>query len=234
MRIIKFHNTILRVYCMYDSDNKSLSNKLSQGLYGIIEAPTLQECMMQAKILIEGNVPVIQVRAKQILQKERFELGMNIIAKRKKNQLIIMNDRLDFPLLLNADGAHLGQSDLPPVDARKLLTSSMLLGYSTHNLEQVKEAQSLPVDYLGFGPIFETKTKNHADSAVGIDLLHQACKLSLKPIVAIGGIRLDSLSDVIAAGARSAVMISGIFDYDSPEKMIASANAIIKTSIISQ
>lgn len=124
---------------------------------------------------------------------------------------IVINDRVDVALALRADGVHLGQSDLPVPAARKLLGRYAIIGYSTHNIEQARLALDLPIDYLAIGPVFPTQSKHNPDPVVGLDGL-RSVKLVVHdlPLVAIGGIRGSALSDVFAAGADSAAIISEI------------------------
>ncbi len=123
---------------------------------------------------------------------------------------LLLNDRVDLARLSAADGAHIGQTDLAPADARRVLAPGQILGLSTHTLPQFRAALDEPVDYLAIGPIFPTSTKSDADSVVGLDLLRQVRALTDKPIVAIGGITLANAGSVIEAGADSVAVISAL------------------------
>ena len=123
---------------------------------------------------------------------------------------LLLNDRVDLALLSAADGAHLGQTDLAPTDARRLLPPGQILGLSTHSLAQFRAALAEPVNYLAIGPIFATSTKSDADPVVGLDLLREARALTPRPIVAIGGITLANARSVIDAGADSVAIISAL------------------------
>jgi thiamine-phosphate pyrophosphorylase len=125
---------------------------------------------------------------------------------------ILINDRVDIALAIGADGVHLGQSDLPPAEARRLLGPTAIVGSSTHNDEQVAAALSEPIDYIAFGPIFSTSTKIDHDPVVGMGNLSRTRQAAgEKPLVAIGGITLDNFRSVLAAGADSVAIISDLY-----------------------
>lgn len=124
---------------------------------------------------------------------------------------LIINDRVDVALAVNADGVHLGQDDLPVGAARRLLGEESLIGFSTHNLEQVKAALDLPIDYLAFGPVFTTSTKHRPDPVVGIERLAEVARLTRGlPLVAIGGITQSTLRAVLDSGAGAVALISAV------------------------
>jgi thiamine-phosphate pyrophosphorylase len=122
---------------------------------------------------------------------------------------LVVNDRADVAKLLDA-GLHVGQDDLPPGDARRLLGPAAMLGYSTHNLRQFEAALAEPVDYLAIGPVFATASKQNPDPVVGLDELRKCRALSPRPLVAIGGITRDSVAAVLAAGADSVAIIGDL------------------------
>ncbi len=123
---------------------------------------------------------------------------------------LIVNDRCDLALAVKADGVHLGQEDLPLADARRLLGRETIIGLSTHTTDQVREAELLKPDYIGFGPIFSTSTKTDHDPVVGIEGLHAARALTTLPMFAIGGIMPDTVGDIMTAGADGVAVISAI------------------------
>ncbi len=124
---------------------------------------------------------------------------------------LLLNDRVDLARLAHFDGAHVGQTDLVPVEARRVQAPGEILGLSTHTLDQFRRALAEPVDYIAIGPIFATSTKTDAQAVVGLDLLRQARALTAKPIVAIGGITPENAPSVVAAGATSVAVISALF-----------------------
>jgi thiamine-phosphate pyrophosphorylase len=123
---------------------------------------------------------------------------------------LIVNDRCDLALSCGAHGIHIGQHDLPPAAARILMGNKRIIGYSASSRAEVRRAADLPVDYIGFGPVFPTGTKLDAAPASGLAALRSATKISAKPIVAIGGIGLENLGAVLNAGAVSAAVVSAI------------------------
>ena len=124
---------------------------------------------------------------------------------------MIINDRVDVALALGADGVHLGQIDMPVAAARRLLGNDAIIGFSTHNIQQVRAALDLPIDYLAFGPIFPTQSKHNPDPVAGLEAL-SLIKSSTGdlPVIAIGGIDESNVVEVLSAGADSAAIISAI------------------------
>ena len=122
----------------------------------------------------------------------------------------IVNDRCDLALAVDADGVHLGQGDLPLDLARKVMGPDKLIGISTHNPDQVREASAGKADYLGFGPIFKPGSKQDHDPVVGLEGLRAMRKLTSLPIFAIGGIQVDQAGEVTRAGANGVAVISAI------------------------
>jgi len=162
--------------------------------------------------LIAGGATFIQLREKHASPRDFFEAAKPAIEiARKNNVMIIINDRVDIARALGADGVHLGQDDLPPNAAREVLGPDAIIGFSTHSVEQAIDAAGLPIDYIAIGPIFETKTKENPDPTVGLDGLAEVKKnIGNIPLVAIGGIDLDNVLDVLAAGADSIALVSAI------------------------
>ncbi len=132
-----------------------------------------------------------------------------LLALLPRESRLVVNDRADVARLAGAAGVHLGQDDLPPAAARELLGPESLIGWSTHRPEQVERGDSLPVDYLAFGPVFPTATKKDARPVVGCAGLREVRRLTRKPLVAIGGITPANAAEAIAAGADCVAVISG-------------------------
>jgi thiamine-phosphate pyrophosphorylase len=120
-----------------------------------------------------------------------------------------MNDRVDFALLLEG-GVHLGQDDLPPAAARKVIGPDAMLGFSTHNENQLRKADAEPVDYIALGPIFTTGSKRNPDLVVGAGELKRMRPITSKPLVAIGGITIENSRAVLDSGADSVAVISAL------------------------
>jgi thiamine-phosphate pyrophosphorylase len=130
----------------------------------------------------------------------------------------IVNDRPDIAAIVGAAGVHVGQEDLPVEDARRICGPPLWVGVSTHNLEQLREADRTSADYIAVGPIFPTGTKENPDPVVGIDFLRAARRLTRKPLVAIGGITIESAPDVFRAGADSVAIIRDLLAAPDPGK----------------
>lgn len=165
---------------------------------------------VQVEQFIAGGASLVQLREKQLSPREFCEEGRAALSvARGYGVPLIINDRVDIALAIGADGVHLGQDDLPPEAARKLLGDNAIIGYSTHNIGQVKYALTLPIDYLAIGPIFQTTSKENPDPVVGLDGLRKVRELTANlPLVAIGGITQDNAHSVIEAGADSIAVIS--------------------------
>jgi thiamine-phosphate pyrophosphorylase len=166
----------------------------------------------QVARLIDGGATLIQLRDKQISPANFLrEAEAALSVAQKSNVPLIINDRADIALALSADGVHVGQNDLPAEIARRVLGSESIIGVSTHNVEQVKIASALPVDYVAFGPIFQTGTKKDHDPIAGLDGLRSARTiLGDRPLVAIGGINEANAAAAIEAGADSIALIAAL------------------------
>ncbi len=166
--------------------------------------------------LVRGGATMVQIRDKETPAQELLADLLRCVEFAVKSGVrIIVNDRCDLALLVGATGVHLGQDDLPPEAARSVLGRRAVIGLSTHSPAQIRRANSLPADYIGFGPVFATSTKRDLARVVGLSALRAACRLSLRPVVAIGGIALDRVERVLAAGASSAAVISDLMQAKS-------------------
>lgn len=163
----------------------------------------------QIVLLGEGGASIVQIRDKDASSRNLFESVRDCI---KQNIIrVIVNDRVDIVTMTDAGGVHLGQGDLPPLVARELLGRDAIIGFSTHTIDQAEGALELPVDYIAFGPIFPTATKRDHEEVVGLEMLRKIrSRIGDFPLVAVGGINLENLVDVIEAGADSAAMISAL------------------------
>jgi thiamine-phosphate diphosphorylase len=160
--------------------------------------------------LLRGGVKILQLRAKAMAARDFLELARTVRElTRAHGCRLIVNDRVDVARACDADGVHLGQDDLPLQAARKLLPAK-IIGISTHDLEQAKQAEDGGADYIGFGPMFGTTTKETGYTARGIEMLREIRKAVQIPIVAIGGISEGNVSEIWNAGADSAAIISDI------------------------
>jgi len=132
----------------------------------------------------------------------------------------IVNDRCDLALAVEADGVHLGQDDLPYAEARMLLGPGKIIGLSTHNAEQARQADKLKPDYIGFGPMFKPASKHNYDPVVGLEGLRQIRPFTSLPIFAIGGIRADQVKAVLQAGANGIAVISAVLAAPDVKKAV--------------
>jgi thiamine-phosphate pyrophosphorylase len=177
----------------------------------------------QVRRLIAGGAKLIQIREKGAdVRSFMDDAAAGVRYARERGVRVIVNDRIDLAMVLEADGVHLGQDDLPPAEARRLLGPDAIIGYSTHTVEQARKAMELPIDYLAFGPVFPTSTKERPDAVVGTEVLSEIAKLAGKlPLVAIGGINESNLERTLSSGATSAAIISGLLsDPDRIEETL--------------
>jgi len=185
----------------------------------------------QVKQMIAAGASFIQLREKHVGPSDFYVAAAEVIEiARPQGLRIIINDRVDIALALSADGVHLGQDDMPPGTARDVLGNDAIIGFSTHSIAQVEAAADLPIDYLAFGPVFSTQSKENADAVVGLELLRQARLITGDiPLVAIGGITAVNVRSVIDAGADSAAVIGAI--VSEPDEIEArTRELLIRTS----
>ncbi len=179
---------------------------------------------------IRGGVTVVQYRSKSGTKttKEMYEELKKLRELTKKyNVPLIVNDRVDLALAVDADGVHIGQDDLPPEVVRKILGEDKIIGISTHSLEEVERANNLPVDYIAFGSIYRTPTKEKP-VVVGVEQLKEAKKIAKKPVVAIGGIMPYNVDEVIKAGADGVAVISAVLGFKDTYKAAESMRRAIE------
>lgn len=183
----------------------------------------------QVRRLCQGGIRLAQLREKHLSPREFFDEAQAALrVARDYDCTLIINDRVDIALATGAGGVHLGQNDIPPSSARKVLGSSRLIGYSTHTPEQMQAATSLPIDYIAYGPIFNTRSKEDPDKLVGLEGLRSACEVMTDlPVVAIGGISISNALDVIDAGAGSLAVISALLCV--PDEIEACTREFLKT-----
>lgn len=183
------------------------------GLYLILD-PSIVPNSDLRQVLREAaaaGVRLFQYRDKRASMKQAYERARSLCAvARELGVVCLVNDRCDLALAVDADGVHLGQDDLPVTHARRLLGPGKIIGLSTHSAEHVKAGAQTEADYLGFGPIFATTSKEHPDPVVGLDGLRTVRALTTLPIFAIGGITAERYPEVLNAGADGAAIISAI------------------------
>ncbi|MCR9910098.1 thiamine phosphate synthase [Vibrio campbellii] len=167
---------------------------------------------------VEGGVTMVQVREKHGDVRAFIERAQAVKDILKDTDVpLIINDRLDVALAVDADGVHLGQSDMPATIARELIGPNKILGLSIENEEQLTEADSLPIDYIGLSAIFATPTKTNTKKHWGIDGLKMALETTSLPIVAIGGINESNIPQLSATGVHGLALVSAICHAEDPK-----------------
>jgi thiamine-phosphate pyrophosphorylase len=183
-------------------------------LYPILDTEVLQARGIRletaAAAFLDGGAGILQLRHKAPWTREIFAAAREVARLcREAGAPLIIDDRADIAMLLEA-GLHVGQDDLAPRDARKLMGTEAILGFSSHNAGQLCEAGGEPVDYVALGPVYATASKRNPDPVVGVEEVRRCRALVEKPLVAIGGITRENVRAVLAAGADSAAVIAGL------------------------
>ena len=176
-----------------------------------------------AQALFDGGARLVQLRAKHLPSAVLLEHADALVRVAKPYRAaIVVNDRVDVALLAGAAGTHVGQEDLAPADARRLLGPDAIVGYSTHTTAQIEIAVREPITYLAVGPVFGTHTKATGYEAVGVELVAQAVRMAGGiPVVAIGGVTLENAPQVLAAGASGVAVITDLLAGGDPAARVA-------------
>jgi len=163
--------------------------------------------------LARAGARLIQLRVKGLSDRRWLAMaGAALAAARASGAYLVVNDRADIARIAGADGLHVGQDDLAGTDARAVVGPGVLLGVSTHNLDQLAAAATEAVDYLAIGPVFPTRTKDNPDPVVGLEMVRRARAATTRPLVAIGGITRANARSVVEAGADGVAVISDLLD----------------------
>jgi len=190
---------------------------LRSGLYLVLTEPR-DGYERVCEWAVKAGLPCVQLRYKGQDECEHLSLAHKLRRiTAGTDTLFIVNDRPDIALMSRADGLHLGQNDLPVAEVRRLIGPDLLLGLSTHNLEQVARANDAPVNYIGFGPIYTTNSKTEPDPVVGPEAIKAAYAISRHPIVAIGGLNLERIVQ-LGTYAHNVAVIRAV--CDAPEPLI--------------
>jgi thiamine-phosphate pyrophosphorylase len=196
-----------------------MDSRLSR-LYAIIDSVQTRnlEPLDVADALLSAGVRLIQYRGKTDSSRFLFDV-CSAMAERvhRAGGIFIVNDRADLARITGADGVHVGQDDLPVEEARRVLLAGQCVGVSTHTRAQFEEAGATSADYIAFGPIFPTGSKERPDPVVGLERLREMHELARKPLVAIGGITLDNAASVIESGADSVAVIHDLLAAEDIE-----------------
>jgi thiamine-phosphate pyrophosphorylase len=172
----------------------------------------------QAEAACRGGADVVQLRVKHASDAQAFDWAQEIRRLTRQHGVrFVVNDRFDIALASEADAVHLGQDDIPPAEIPASVRKALAVGRSTHTLDEATRARDENIDYVAFGPIFGTDSKNSAYGERGLSLLSKVAeRVGSLPLIAIGGIRAENIADVFAAGATGAAVISAIADAGDP------------------
>lgn len=204
---------------------------LGRGLYLVLTSPALGYERL-TELAVAAQLPAVQLRDKRLASAELLSMAKRLRAiTAGSSTLFIVNDRPDIAVLSDADGLHLGQTDLAPTEARKLVGAQLLVGLSTHNLGQVKASVSEPIDYIGFGPLYATNSKACPDPVIGPELLKQAAALAAHPIVAIGGLDLTRIASLDLSACRCAAVIRAVTEASDPLNAMQALNQTIQEKL---
>lgn len=200
---------------------------LNEGLYFITDSVLTRKTIFADTLsALKAGIKVVQYREKGRSTLELFENALKLRELCLEfGAKFIVNDRLDIALAVKADGVHLGQDDLPLVEAQKICGSKLIIGVSTHSVDQAIAAQKAGADYIGFGPVYETTTKVGAGCARGVTELKEVLDNVEMPVIAIGGIKSGNLDALTAVGVRHAAVISEVVDSESVSKKVKLINS---------
>ena len=190
------------------------------GVLHVITDTTLQTRFSHpqlAEFAIEGGADTIQFRQKQGTTRVLIEIAQQMQEICRKNNVpLIVNDRADISLAVGADGTHFGKDDMPVAIGKRILSSETIIGASARTEEKILEAISEGADYIGYGPIYQTSSKSDAERPKGLERLRRMCEIAVCPVIAIGGITIDTVADVIRAGAHGIAVISAVCGQKDP------------------
>ena len=189
---------------------------------------SLEEVVSEA---VQGGVTVVQLREKDASTGEFIELARRLMKLLKPLRIpLIINDRVDVALAVDADGVHIGQSDMSYEDARRLLGSDKIIGLSVESFEDIEAANALDVDYIGISPVYGTPTKTDTAEPFGLEGLRKAVEMSVHPTVAIGGMNASTIGDIMAAGTDGVAVVSAICSAENIRKATSELRAIVERS----
>lgn len=209
---------------MITAKDQTLRADLRHGLYLVLTEPR-DGYETVCRWAVEAGLPAVQLRYKGSDDREHLALAQALrLITKGTGTLFIVNDRPDIALISQADGVHLGQNDLPVAEVRRLIGPAMLLGLSTHDIEQVATANTAPVDYIGFGPLFSTNSKAQPDPVTGPGALKAALAISRHPAVAIGGLNLERIKQ-LHGRPHNAAVIRAVSDAPDPLAAMRAINA---------
>lgn len=174
-----------------------------------------RDLITEVRKALQGGVTMVQLREKDISSREFYHIALSLKEELAEHRIpLIINDRLDIALAVDADGLHIGQDDLPLLEARRLLGNEKIIGLSVNTLEQALDGEKLGASYLGVGPVFFTQTKKDIERPIGIEML-KSLKQNLKiPLVAIGGINSGNITDIKKTGVDGVAVASALMGVE--------------------
>ena len=200
-----------------------MSKNLDLSLYLILDPPMcggFSETLAVTQQALASGVSMIQLRAPTLKKKAWYELALALKPLCATYQVpLIINDHLDIALAIDADGVHIGQEDIPVSVARQLLGNQKIIGLSVTNENEARQANDLPVDYVGVGPVFATDTKKDAAAALGFEQAQKLVHICPHPSVLIGGLKAEHIDSVKQTGANGICVVSAICAAKEPGKM---------------
>lgn len=180
------------------------------------------------ELAVRGGVTMVQLREKECSSREFYNLAIELKQCLKPHNIpLIINDRLDIALACDAEGLHIGQSDIPYPIARKILGENKIIGLSVESIQDTLEANNLDIDYIGISPVFNTQTKTDTAPALGLEGIRQIMAISKHPSVGIGGINRTNAADIISAGANGIAVVSAIMSAQNPQLAAQDLKTII-------
>ena len=181
------------------------------------------------RLALEGGVRAVQLREKDLPIRELLALSQELRAMTKEfGAKLFINDHVDVAVAVDADGVHLGHQSMPAAAVRKIAGTKLMIGVSTHNIEEARAAESAGADFVTFGPIYETPSKSHLGAPAGLDALKEVKRAVDIPIFALGGIRGSNIGHVLWSGAYGVSMISAIFGADDIRKKAKNISEMVK------
>jgi thiamine-phosphate pyrophosphorylase len=206
--------------------------RFPEGIYGITDLRLSRGRSNEQVVreMIAGGIKIIQYRAKgsNISLRRMYEECLSIrVLTRNAGVLFILNDHADIACLVDADGVHVGQDDLPVAAVRELIGNHKLVGLSTHNPEQAQGAVEQGADYIGVGPVYTTHTKTDAIDPVGLEYVDYVTRHIPIPFTAIGGIKTENIQEVVAHGARTVCLVSEIVGAPNIAEKVKELNQVL-------
>lgn len=215
-----------------EKKNSPAKNKADFSFYLITKSVPFEILEKVVHQAVEGGVTIVQLRAKDMEARQIVEQGKKLLSFLKPRGIpLIINDRVDIAHAIQADGVHLGQSDITVEAARAILGKDSIIGLSVETLEEALLAENQEVDYLAASPVFATSSKHNCNVPWGLDRLTELCSITCHPVIAIGGINHSNFEAVGNCGARGYALMSPIFDAQDPKQAAEHLSVQIKRSI---